>query len=94
MSTAAVEPTRPGFGRRVLDLVIIVRLPSCVAGAVSVLLGAHLADAAIGSHPLGLITASIAILFAVAFANVVNDIVDLPIWGPVGPEPERSSASE
>ncbi len=79
MPTAAVDPARPGFGRRVLDLVVIVRLPSCVAGAVSVLLGAHLADAAPGSGPLRLVTASTAILFAVAFANVVNDIVDLPV---------------
>lgn len=63
--------------QRLLDLVVIVRLPSCLAGAVGVQVGAHLAT--IAATPGPSLRASLAIGLAVAFANVVNDIVDVRV---------------
>jgi geranylgeranylglycerol-phosphate geranylgeranyltransferase len=64
--------------RRAADVVAIVRLPSCLAGAASVVLGAHLATG--DPLPGGRGTlAAVGIGSAVAFANVVNDIVDRPV---------------
>lgn len=74
MSTTTLA--RPSLGRALLDLAVIVRLPSCLAGAVSVVLGAHLATDQMGADVM---RASGAILLAVAYANVVNDVVDVEV---------------
>jgi geranylgeranylglycerol-phosphate geranylgeranyltransferase len=65
----------PSVGRRLADLVILIRLPSCVAGAASVLLGMHLATGKIWPDQavrLGMLS----MFFAVAAANAVNDVLD------------------
>jgi 4-hydroxybenzoate polyprenyltransferase len=65
----------PSVGRRLADLVILIRLPSCVAGAASVLLGMHLATGKIlpdQTVRLGMLS----MFFAVAAANAVNDVLD------------------
>ncbi|GIH29130.1 prenyltransferase [Acrocarpospora phusangensis] len=61
------------------DLVVLVRLPSCVGGAVSVLLGAYLATGSLTTDGGRLALAAAAIALVVAVANVVNDIADLDL---------------
>jgi geranylgeranylglycerol-phosphate geranylgeranyltransferase len=79
--TAPQRVARPGEtpsrGRRLADLVILVRLPSCLAGGASVLLGMHLAA---GKGGLSLQIAwpgVLSMFFAVAAANAVNDVLDI-----------------
>lgn len=64
--------------RRLADLVMLVRLPSCLAGGASVLLGIHLAGHE--AWPPSARTACFGVLsmfFAVASANAVNDVLDV-----------------
>ena len=63
-------------GRHLTDLVVITRVPSCVAGGVSVLLGIHLATGGVLPDWWEDIVAAASMFFAVAAANAVNDVVD------------------
>jgi len=63
--------------RRLADLVILVRLPSCLAGGASVLLGVHLAGSEAGLPVRRACLGVLSMLFAVAAANAVNDILDI-----------------
>jgi 4-hydroxybenzoate polyprenyltransferase len=64
-----------GLRLRLADLVVLIRLPSCLAGGASVVLGMHLStgrnwpDRAVW---LGVVS----MFFAVAAANAVNDVFD------------------
>jgi 4-hydroxybenzoate polyprenyltransferase len=63
------------LARRLADLVILIRLPSCLAGAASVLLGMHLATER--SWPdQAVLLGMLSMFFAVAAANAVNDVLD------------------
>jgi geranylgeranylglycerol-phosphate geranylgeranyltransferase len=64
---------------RLADLAVLVRLPSCLAGGASALLGIHLAGGAVFPLRQAAILAMAGMSFAVAAANVVNDIVDVDI---------------
>jgi geranylgeranylglycerol-phosphate geranylgeranyltransferase len=74
-------PVRSGgtvpLPRRLADLVVLVRLPSCLAGGASVLLGAHLAGSEAGLPARRACLGVLSILFAVAAANAVNDVLDV-----------------
>jgi 4-hydroxybenzoate polyprenyltransferase len=63
--------------RRLADLVMLVRLPSCLAGGASVLLGIHLAGHQ--AWPLGqtALLGVLSMVLAVAAANAVNDVLDV-----------------
>lgn len=65
--------------RRITDLVALVRLPSCLAGGASVLLGIHLSRGATLPDPARDIIAIVAMMLAVATANVFNDVRDVRI---------------
>jgi 4-hydroxybenzoate polyprenyltransferase len=63
------------LARRLLGLVVLIRLPSCLAGGVSVFLGMHLATGRTWPDPaawLGMLS----MFFAVAAANAINDVLD------------------
>lgn len=70
------RPARsPSLGRRLCDLVVLIRLPSCLVGGASVLLGMHLATGRNWPDQsvwLGMFS----MFFAVAAANAVNDVLD------------------
>lgn len=72
-------PGTPSLGRRLADLVVLIRLPSCLAGGASVLLGAHLATGK-GWPPTWAVWLGVLSMFlAVAAANAVNDVLDVGI---------------
>lgn len=64
--------------RSAAGLVELVRIRACLGGAASVLLGAFLARGVAGLTERNCLVGSVAIALAVAVANVVNDVVDLP----------------
>lgn len=74
-TTAQPGAVIPGSVRWLLDLVILIRLPSCVAGGISVLLGMHLATGGSSPDPAAW-PGMLSMLFAVAAANAVNDVLD------------------
>ncbi|MGH3407903.1 MAG: UbiA family prenyltransferase [Streptosporangiaceae bacterium] len=75
---ALPRPTgRLSPGRRLADLVVLIRLPSCLAGGVSVLLGIHLTAGNTGPPVLSAVLAMLSMFFAVAAANAINDVLDL-----------------
>jgi geranylgeranylglycerol-phosphate geranylgeranyltransferase len=63
--------------RRLADLVVLVRLPSCLAGGASVLLGIHLAGHEAWPSPGTACLGVLSMFFAVAAANAVNDVLDV-----------------
>jgi geranylgeranylglycerol-phosphate geranylgeranyltransferase len=67
----------PPWGRRLADLVILVRLPSCLAGAASVLLGMHLTAGPGGLSAQAAWPGMLSMFFAVAAANALNDVLDI-----------------
>jgi geranylgeranylglycerol-phosphate geranylgeranyltransferase len=67
----------PSLNRRLADLVILVRLPSCLAGGASVLLGMHLTAAKGALSAQAAWPGALSIFFAVAAANAVNDVLDI-----------------
>jgi len=67
----------PSLGRRLADLVILVRLPSCLAGGASVLLGMHLTAGQGGLSAQAAWPGMLSMFFAVAAANAVNDVLDI-----------------
>jgi 4-hydroxybenzoate polyprenyltransferase len=73
------ESVLPVAGHRsAAGLVELVRIRACLGGAASVLLGAFLARGVAGLTERNCLAGSVAIALAVAVANVVNDIADLP----------------
>jgi geranylgeranylglycerol-phosphate geranylgeranyltransferase len=79
LQAPAWQAGKPSIGRRLTDLVILVRLPSCIAGGVSVLLGIHLATARTWPPGWANWSAVASMCFAVAAANAVNDVLDIDI---------------
>jgi geranylgeranylglycerol-phosphate geranylgeranyltransferase len=71
--------SKPPPGRRLTDLAILFRLPSCLAGGASVLLGLHLAAVKAGPPTRTAWLGILSIFFAVAAANTVNDVLDIAI---------------
>jgi geranylgeranylglycerol-phosphate geranylgeranyltransferase len=61
------------------DLVVLVRLPSCIGGGVSVLLGGYLSTGEVFGGDGRVLLAGVGVALAVAVANVVNDVIDLDI---------------
>jgi geranylgeranylglycerol-phosphate geranylgeranyltransferase len=68
-----------GIRRRLTDLVILIRPPSCLAGGASVVLGVHLATGRISLAHYHIIPAIAAMILAVAAANVFNDVLDISL---------------
>jgi geranylgeranylglycerol-phosphate geranylgeranyltransferase len=78
LTYAPSKPTRNlSLGRRLGDLVVLIRLPSCLAGGASVLLGAHLTAAGTWPATQGVWLGVLSMFFAVAAANALNDILDI-----------------
>lgn len=72
------RPTRAvPLPRRLADLVVLIRLPSCLAGGASVLLGIHLAGDDAGLTTRTACLGALSMFCAVATANVVNDVLDV-----------------
>ena len=67
----------PSLNRRLADLVILVRLPSCLAGGASVLLGMHLTAGKGALSAQAAWPGVLSMFFAVAAANAVNDVLDI-----------------
>jgi geranylgeranylglycerol-phosphate geranylgeranyltransferase len=65
--------------RSLTDLVVLVRLPSCIVGGASVLLGINLATGKVSLSDGADILGAIGIFSAVAAANVANDVLDIKI---------------
>jgi geranylgeranylglycerol-phosphate geranylgeranyltransferase len=63
--------------RRLTDFVVLVRLPSCLAGGASVLLGVHLAGSQVGFPATKICIGMLSMFFAVASANAINDVLDV-----------------
>lgn len=69
----------PSLGRRLADLVVLVRLPSCLAGGASVLLGMHLTTGEVSPLAQTACLGVLSMFLAVAAANAVNDVFDVGI---------------
>ena len=65
--------------RRLTDLVVLIRPPSCLAGGASVLLGVHLATGRTTLPHYDVIPAIVGMILAVAAANVFNDVLDISL---------------
>jgi 4-hydroxybenzoate polyprenyltransferase len=65
--------------RRLTDLVVLIRPPSCLAGGASVLLGVHLATGRTSLAHYDIIPAIGGMTLAVAAANVFNDVLDISL---------------
>ncbi len=68
---------RQSAGRRLADLIVLIRLPSCLVGGVSVRLGMHLASGASGPPVASVALGMLSMFFAVAAANAINDVLDI-----------------
>jgi geranylgeranylglycerol-phosphate geranylgeranyltransferase len=65
--------------QRLIDLVVLARLPSCLAGGASVVLGIHLARGQVLPPTRHDVIAMLGITLAVAAANVLNDVCDVDV---------------
>lgn len=62
-----------------LDVIRLIRVLSCLAGGITVVLGLRLADGEISANAARLLAMSGAITAAIGLANVVNDIWDVRV---------------
>src|SRR6188472_2686942 len=75
-SSLARPAIKLSLWRRLADLVMFVRLPSCLAGASSLILGIHLTGWE-GVSAQATCLGMLSMFFAVAAANAVNDVLDI-----------------
>ena len=60
-------------------LAAVVRIRSCLAGAVATAIGGYLATGTVVAAPVRSVLAAVTVALLIAFANVVNDIVDIEV---------------
>jgi 4-hydroxybenzoate polyprenyltransferase len=70
---------RHAIGSQLSAFLMIVRIRSCLAGAVATVIGCYLGTGTILTAPARSVAAAIAIAAAIAFANVVNDVADVAV---------------